>query len=226
MTATDGNAGTRFGLQGLSGPPCRSAAPARVPTRRREGTDRVCGEPSGAGDIGDEEAAMRSETRRPLAVDILLGALAGAGGTWLMDKVTTAIYEHEGEAVQRRENAARGGRSAYEIAAQRLASLAGRSLGPGERKRLGAAIHWTLGTCAGGLYGLLRHRFPRLGRGSGLAYGAAFWAAADEGALTAFGLTPPPQAFPWQTHARGLIGHLVLGGAVEVVFDAADVAGR
>ena len=45
----------------------------------------------------------------------------------------------------------------------------------------------------------------------------------DEAALTLLGLTPPPQEFPWQTHLRGAVGHVVLGGAIEAVFDAADL---
>jgi uncharacterized membrane protein YagU involved in acid resistance len=41
----------------------------------------------------------------------------------------------------------------------------------------------------------------------------------DEAALTLMGLTPPPKNFPWQTHARGLAGHLVLGATIEAAFD-------
>jgi uncharacterized membrane protein YagU involved in acid resistance len=63
-----------------------------------------------------------------------------------------------------------------------------------------------------------------LGIGSGLAYGVLFWAAMDEGANTALKLTAPPNRFPWQTHARGLAGHLALGAVIEIVFDAADYA--
>jgi len=73
------------------------------------------------------------------------------------------------------------------------------------------------------LYALLRRRFPALRRpGSGLVYGAGFFALMDEGALTALKLTPPPGRFPWQAHARGLVGHLVLGGAVEGALAVAD----
>jgi uncharacterized membrane protein YagU involved in acid resistance len=60
-----------------------------------------------------------------------------------------------------------------------------------------------------------------MGIGSGIAYGAAFWLLMDEAALTLLGLTPPPKEFPWQTHVRGLAGHLVLGATIEAVFDAA-----
>src|ERR1043165_1676518 len=160
---------------------------------------------------------MRTKRRaRSLALDLLLGAAAGAAGTFLMDQFTTLAYERESKAVQEREDNARGDKTAYVKAAQKLGA-------PEEaQEALGQAIHWSLGVGAGALYGLLRNR-TRLGIGSGLAYGAAFWLVMDEGANTLLNLTPPPQRFPWQTHARGLAGHLVLGGAIEAVFDAVDL---
>ncbi|HEV8240896.1 MAG TPA: DUF1440 domain-containing protein [Thermoanaerobaculia bacterium] len=165
---------------------------------------------------------MRHECRRSLAIDLLLGAAAGAGATWLMDRATTVLQERQPEEVTKRENAARGGKTAYEIAAEKAAGLVKRKLAPRQRKKLGAAMHWALGTTAGALYGVLRNRLPRLGMGSGLAYGVAFWLLMDEAALAALRLTPPPSEFPWQTHARGLAGHLVLGAGVEAAFDVAD----
>jgi hypothetical protein len=160
--------------------------------------------------------------KRNLAADLLTGAVAGAAATWLMDVATTALYERQPEEVTKRENDARGGKAAYEIAAEKAA-------GPGrlneeQRKRAGSAIHWTLGVSSGVMYGAMRHAIPRMGVGSGLAYGAAFWLLMDEAALTLLGLTPPPRAFPWQTHARGLAGHLVMGGATEAVFAVANFA--
>jgi uncharacterized membrane protein YagU involved in acid resistance len=139
-----------------------------------------------------------------------------------MDQATTELQKRQPPEVTERENAARGDRTAYEIAADEAAAVLDRELPPRQRKRLGAALHWMLGTGAGAVYGLLRHRVPRLGLGSGLAYGVAFWLLMDEAALTALRLTPSPREFPWQTHARGLAGHLVLGAGVEALFDAAD----
>ncbi|HEY6136421.1 MAG TPA: DUF1440 domain-containing protein [Thermoanaerobaculia bacterium] len=156
--------------------------------------------------------------RRSLALDILLGAAAGAAGTYLMDKVTTLAYEREPKAAQEREENARGDKTAYVKAAQKLGA-------PEEmQEAIGQAIHWSLGVGAGALYGVLRNRMRKLGLGSGLAYGAAFWLVMDEGATALLQLTPPPQRFPWQTHARGLAGHLVLGGTIEAAFDAVDLA--
>jgi len=155
--------------------------------------------------------------RRPLTLDILLGAAAGAAGTFLMDKVTMLAYEREPKAAQEREENARGGKTAYVKAAQKAGA-------PEEmQEMLGQAIHWSLGVGAGALYGALRNRRRKLGLGSGLVYGVAFWLVMDEAATALLKLTPPPQRFPWQTHARGLAGHLVLGGAIEAAFDVLDL---
>ena len=48
--------------------------------------------------------------------------------------------------------------------------------------------------------------------------------AGTGGFFESLGLTPGPRAFPWQAHARGLAGHLVLGLATEGVLQAADLA--
>lgn len=160
---------------------------------------------------------MRTK-RRPLPLDLLLGAAAGAAGTFLMDKFTTLAYEREPKAARDREENARGGKTAYAKAAAKLGAS------EEQQEAIGQAIHWSLGVGAGALYGALRHRSRKLGLGSGLAYGAAFWLVMDEVATALLRLTPPPQRFPWQTHARGLAGHVVLGGAIEAAFDALDLA--
>lgn len=53
----------------------------------------------------------------PVVGDILKGAIAGAAATWLMNQVTSWMYEHEPPQAQDRENRARGGLTAYERAA-------------------------------------------------------------------------------------------------------------
>jgi hypothetical protein len=140
-----------------------------------------------------------------------------------MDKATTTLMERTSKPVQDRESAARGGKTAYEIAAEKGASMLDRELNDDERKRAGSAIHWSLGISAGVLYGILRST-GKLGLGSGIAFGLAFWGAMDEGAVTLLGLTPPPREFPWQTHARGAAGHLVLGAVLDGVFAGVELA--
>jgi hypothetical protein len=159
---------------------------------------------------------------RHVATDIALGALAGAAATWVMGKATTYLYEHEDEAVRHREDEARGGRTAYVVAAGRAAAAVGRTLDEEQENKLGAAIHWGLGVGAGAFYGAMRGRIPGADWGQGTAFGAAFWLVVDETANPVLGLTPGPAAFPWQTHARGLAGHLVFGVVADTVLDLAD----
>jgi uncharacterized protein DUF1440 len=148
--------------------------------------------------------------KRPLIVDLIVGAAAGAAATWAMDSATTFLYERQSKKITKRENAARGGKLAVEVAAEKLGVDA-------------AVIHWSIGIGSGAVYGLLRNRSEYVGIGSGLAYGLAVYLLVDEGASTALRLSPPPNAFPWQTHVRGLAGHLILGAILDGVFDAADL---
>lgn len=150
-------------------------------------------------------------SRQSLAADIIDGAIAGAVATWVMGKATTALYGRENEAARQREDEARHGQTAYGVAAEKAASVAGQELSEDQQARYGQAIHWALGIGAGALYGALRPRSDVASTGGGLLFGAAFWLLMDETVTPALGLTPGPAAFPWQTHARGLAGHLLFG---------------
>lgn len=154
--------------------------------------------------------------------DLVKGALAGAAATWVMGQATTYLYEHESEQARNAEDEARGGRTAYGVAAEKAAGAAGVELSDAQRQQAGMAIHWALGAGAGATYGLLRSRVPAAGAGAGLVFGAGFWLAMDEGANYALGLTPGPTAFPWQTHARGLAGHLVFGVTADTALRLLD----
>lgn len=169
---------------------------------------------------------MKSD--RNLCTDLALGALAGAAATWIMGKTTSYLYEKEDTQALRREDQARGDKTAYEVAAEKAAHFAYSQLSEDERKKLGSAIHWSVGIGSGALYALLRRRLAGGGPGRELAtgalFGAAVWLLLDEVGNVALGLTPGPRAFPWQAHARGLAGHLVLGLATEGVLQAADRA--
>ncbi|MEP6689219.1 MAG: DUF1440 domain-containing protein [Gemmatimonadales bacterium] len=147
--------------------------------------------------------------------DIIKGAIAGAVATWVMGKVTGAIYQREDRSARRTEDDAREGKTSYGAAAEKAARLAGATLGDHQREQIGSAIHWALGIGAGAAYAVLRRRFNSLGRTAGLGFGTAFWAVLDEGVVPALGLTPGPRAFPWQAHARGLAGHLTFGTVTD-----------
>jgi hypothetical protein len=63
------------------------------------------------------------------------GALAGAAATWVMGKATAWMYDQESDAVRQRENAARNGQSAYVVAAQKAAGVAGIALSHEPRRQ-------------------------------------------------------------------------------------------
>ncbi len=160
---------------------------------------------------GDDSNHSNHSNHSNLALNLIEGAIAGAAATWVMGKVTSYLYEHEDKAARQQEDSVRDGKTAYGVAAEKVAELAGTSLSDDERKAESARIHWALGVGAGAVYGALRARVPQTGVAQGLGFGTAFWLLMDEGAVYALGLTPGPTKFPWQTHARGLAGHLVFG---------------
>jgi len=160
---------------------------------------------------------MRSD--RGILTDLIDGAIAGAVATWVMGKVTTFLYARENPSARQREESARKGQTAFGAAAERLAHLAGTTLSDEQRQTYGKRIHWALGTGAGALYGVLRDRLPDRALARGLTFGTLFWLVVDEGANPALGLTPGPMAFPWQSHARGFVGHLTYGTVADATLD-------
>src|SRR5690242_1014866 len=86
-----------------------------------------------AGHIGDRALAhaQREDTMARddhVARELIKGVIAGAVATWAMDKVTTYLYEHESQEVRHREDSARHGKTAYGVAAEKLAHAVGVSL--------------------------------------------------------------------------------------------------
>lgn len=161
-----------------------------------------------------------SHHKQSLLADVIDGAIAGAIATWAMGKVTGWLYEHEDRDARQREDQARGGKTSYGVAAEKAARLMGVELSNEERQKYGIMIHWALGITAGAWYGALRPRLENAGVAKSLTLGTAFWLLTDEGVVYALKLTPGPTAFPWQTHARGLAGHLAFGAAADVALAA------
>lgn len=159
---------------------------------------------------------------RDILTDMAYGALAGVAATWVLDKVTTLLYERQDEEASKREQEVMEGRTAYGVAAENAAGMMGRQLSEKQRKKYGTAVHWALGAGSGAAYAALRRTTPWASLGFGTLYGVLFWLVVDEGANTALGLTPPPQEFPWETHARGLMGHIAYGVAAEAAMQLGE----
>jgi hypothetical protein len=160
--------------------------------------------------------------RTPPAKDAIAGAAAGALATLVMGKVTSYLYEHEPAPVREQYERVTGGKGPAERAAEKLERVLGRELSEAQRQKLAQSIHWALGMAGGAAYGVLRRRVPRTHWGHGLAYGVEFFALVDEGLTPLLGLAEPPPAYPWQAHARGLVGHLVYGVVTDAALHAMD----
>ena len=90
-------------------------------------------------------------------------------------------------------------------------------LTPKEKKIGGTAVHYSLGTGVGGLYGAAAEFAPEVTTGLGMPFGAAFWLVVDEGAVPLLGLSKGPAEYPLSTHLYALTSHLVYGLTAEVV---------
>ena len=148
--------------------------------------------------------------------DALRGAVAGAAATWLMDHVTTGIFEAQPREVTAREQAAQpNGKSSVANLVDRVEATTGLRIPAARRPFLENATHYALGVLPGAFYGVIRRYLPFATVGRGLGFGLALFAVNDEYANTKLGLAGPPSAYPPETHFRGLTGHAVLGMATE-----------
>lgn len=148
------------------------------------------------------------------------GGIAGAVATWLMDQVTTGLYEGQSPEVAEREKAAQpNGKSSVENLLDRIEAESGFAVEPGQRPMVLDAIHYALGIGPGAVYGVLRNRLPLVGAARGLLFGLLLFAVNDEYMNTKLGLAGPIEAYPVETHWRGLVGHATLGVATDTTIE-------
>ncbi len=147
--------------------------------------------------------------------DAFRGALAGAAATWAMDQVTTVMLSVQAPEVTKQEEAARAnGKSSVTNLVDKVEAQTGLVVPRKRRPLVEQAVHYALGAVPGALYGIARH-VPFLRAGNGLFYGLGVYALNDNYVNTKLGLASSPQAYPPETHLRGLAGHAVLGVATE-----------
>lgn len=148
--------------------------------------------------------------------DALRGALAGAAATWLMDQVTTGLYEAQPAEVTKQEASGRPeGKSSVTLMVDRFEAETGLSVPAARRPLVENLVHYALGVVPGAIYGVVRRHVPFARLGRGLAFGLAVFALNDEYLNTKLGFAGPFDAYPPETHLRGLAGHAVLGVATE-----------
>lgn len=170
-----------------------------------------------------EEMPARREEGDGLLGTILKGAVAGIAATWVLDRVDWAMWDAEPSTTRAETRRVRpGGLDPAHVAANRLARAFGRELNPQQPHPLGIALHYSFATVPTIAYALMRHREPVVAAGFGALYGLTATLVEDEGLNPLMGLARPPQEYPWQDHARGVVAHLALGAVAEGVLRLLD----
>ena len=158
---------------------------------------------------------MRTTTAR--------GGAAGAVGVVAMDVVTWALYRRENRLDLLREKQLRSyGKDTAHALVRRVTRAVGSDAGRSQPNGAGIAVHYALGMAPGALYARQRQRRPWLRSGRGAVYGLALYLANDLLAARLLGIAGPQGQYPWQAHARGIIGHLLLGMVTEATLNAIE----
>jgi hypothetical protein len=139
---------------------------------------------------------------------LFIGGAAGYLAGRVMDQATTWFYTRQSDASKQREGELLP-EGAPVASARKLAGLIGAEPTDEQAGTIAATLHQGLGQ----LYGVAAAALTRRGVPpvrAGLASGAAGFLLVDELANGLF-FTPPPQAYPVESHLRGLVGHLTFG---------------
>jgi len=131
-----------------------------------------------------------------------------------------AHYESE-EAIERdqQQQAAKAAQQegSTEKVARKIAEVGGKQLPAAQKKKAGQAVHYAFGTLMGAVYGVAAELIPEVTTGGGTAYGTLLFLVADEVAVPAFQLSPPPTETPATDHLQYWAAHVVYGGSLELV---------
>jgi uncharacterized membrane protein YagU involved in acid resistance len=120
------------------------------------------------------------------------------------------------EQVQQEQQAAQH-EDSTEIVARKIAKAAGRTLNKEQKKTGGQAVHYTFGTLMGIVYGVSAELIPEVTTGAGTGFGTLLFLSADEVAVPALRLAPPPTETGAPDHLQHWAAHVVYGGSLELV---------
>ena len=174
--------------------------------------------------------------RKPSVVrGILAGAASGVCATLLMDQFQRASAAGQ-KAMERRQKLADGEspwtiaheqafderkeaaqENSTEVVARKLAEAAGSEIRPAHKKLAGNAVHYSFGTLMGIVYGVTAEMVPEVTAGGGTAFGTVLFLSADELAVPALRLAPPPTQSMPTDHLQHWAAHVVYGGGLELV---------
>jgi uncharacterized membrane protein YagU involved in acid resistance len=140
-----------------------------------------------------------------------------------MDVVTWLLYRRESRLDSLREKHLRPyGKDPAHALVRRVADAADSDAGSSGPNGAGIAVHYGLGMGPGALYAHRRRQYPWLRVGRGAGYGLALYLLNDLLAARLLGIAGPQRAYPWQAHARGVVGHVVLGMVTEATLNAVE----
>jgi hypothetical protein len=173
--------------------------------------------------------------KRSILRGILTGLVAGVSATIAMDQFLK-LFNAGQQAVERVQKLAQG-ESSWQIAneqarkeqqaaeqedstekvAGKLAEAVDRPIVAREdKKRAGQAVHYTFGTLMGVVYGVATELLPETASGGGTAFGTLLFLGADEIAVPALRLAPPPSKTAPIDHLEHWAAHVVYGGTLEL----------
>jgi hypothetical protein len=154
--------------------------------------------------------------------DVAKGTIAGLAATMAMGKVTHYWFQHEDPQARKEYQEVTGGKYPPQRTAEFIEQTLNLHPSKKQHKMLAKGSHQAVGIGAGVAYALARRKIGWADAGQGLLFGALFSLIFDEGLTPLVGFAEPPQEYPWQAHARGLVGHLAFGLAAETVLDGLD----
>lgn len=153
---------------------------------------------------------------------VVKGAIAGFAGTMAMEKVARILYETDPPPAKRTYEEVTGGKYPPERTAEAVETMLALDLPERQHHMLAMASHMAVGVGAGVVYAVARQSVDWVDKGQGLLFGALFALLFDEMLTPLMGFAEPPQAYPWQAHARGFAGHLAFGLTSDTVLDVLD----
>ncbi len=165
-----------------------------------------------------EGMAPRSQSHEEWGIQT--GTEGASAGTAKVYSVRQAGTEKEG-AGKKEQSANKEDDNATSRVAGAVAKMSGKNLSPGEKKIGGTIVHYAFGTIMGAVYGVAAELGSRHIRRntvlSGLGFGTALFAGADEVAVPALRLSQPPSKVPVADHLYGFASHLVFGTTAAAV---------
>jgi len=153
---------------------------------------------------------MQMTKAAAVATDLFVGIGAGLVAGWAMNLFQSAWITISDEPEPEETAASKAADAVSE-------DLSDAAIKKSKKKTADSVIHYLTAALMGGAYGLVGGRFPRLFMADGLLFGGLIWVIADELAVPALRLGPPPEKVGFKDHALGLSSHLVFGVVLDLV---------